>query len=321
MVRDVMIRTASLSITTPDPNMEWLNYHHLYYFWKVVKAGSITAACRELRLAPPTISAQLRTLEDQLGEKLLTRKGRTLEPTDVGQMVYRYAEEIFGLGRELMDAVRQRPTGRPIRLVVGIDDVVPKEIAHALIEPALRLREPVRLLCREGSLEQLVAKLSIHELDVVLSDAPVTPSLNVRAFNHPLGDCGVRWMGAPALATAHRRGFPQSLNGAPVLLPTDDTAIRRGIDQWFDKRGLRPAVMAEFEDFALLRTFGQRGTGMLPVPAVLEKDFHLQYGLQRIGLVDGVIARFYAVSVERKIRHPAVAAICDAARRTLFATG
>lgn len=300
--------------------MEWLNYHHLFYFWKVVKSGSITAACRELRLAPPTVSAQLRTLEDQLGEKLLSRKGRTLEPTDVGRMVYRYAEEIFGLGQELMDAVRQRPTGRPIRLVVGIDDVVPKEIAHALIEPALHLREPVRLLCREASLEPLLAKLSIHELDVVLSDAPVTPSLNIRAFNHPLGECGVTWMGAPALAKTHRRGFPHSLDGAPVLLPTDDTAIRRGLDQWFARYDVRPVIVAEFEDFALLRAFAQRGTGVLPVPAVLEKGFHRQYGLERIGPVDAVTGRFYAVSVERKIRHPAVAAICESARRTLFAT-
>ena len=299
--------------------MEWLNYHHLFYFWKVVRSGSISAACKELRLAPPTISAQLRSLEEQLGEKLLRRKGRTLEPTEVGHMVFRYAEEIFGLGRELMDAVKQRPTGRPIRLVVGIDDVVPKEIAHALIEPALRLREPVRLLCREGSLEPLVAKLSIHELDVVLSDAQVTPSLNIRAYNHPLGECGVTWMGAPALARAYRRGFPESLQGAPILLPTDDTAIRRGLDQWFDKMRVRPLLIAEFEDYALLRAFGQRGTGVLPVPSVLEKEFHRHYGLERIGPVDGVLGRFYAVSIEKKIRHPAVAAICDAARRKLFA--
>ena len=299
--------------------MEWLNYHHLFYFWKVVRAGSISAACQELRLAPPTISAQLRSLEEQLGEKLLRRKGRTLEPTEIGRLVFRYAEEIFGLGRELMDAVRQRPTGRPIRLVVGIDDVVPKEIAHALIEPALHLPEPVRLLCREGSLEPLLAKLSIHEVDVVLSDAPVTPSLNVRAYNHPLGECGVLWMGAPALARACRRGFPRSLEGAPLLLPTDDTAIRRGLDQWFDRKGVRPVVVAEFEDYALLRAFGQRGTGVLPVPTVLAKDFHRQYGLERIGPVDGVLARFCAVSIERKIRNPAVAAICETARRKLFA--
>jgi LysR family transcriptional activator of nhaA len=300
--------------------MEWLNYHHLFYFWKVVQSGSITAACKELRLAPPTISAQLRSLEEQLGEKLLRRKGRTLEPTEVGQMVFRYAEEIFGLGRELMDAVKQRPTGRPIRLVVGIDDVVPKEIAHALIEPALHLREPVRLLCREGSLEPLLANLAIHELDVVLSDAPVAPSLNIRAFNHPLGECGVTWMGAPAVAKACRRGFPQSLDGTPMLLPTEDTAIRRGLDQWFEKKGVRPLVVAEFEDYALLRAFGQRGTGVLPVPAVLEREFRRQYALERIGAVDGVRARFYAVSIERKIQHPAVSAICESARRTLFAT-
>jgi LysR family transcriptional activator of nhaA len=298
--------------------MEWLNYHHLLYFWQVVRLGSITAACKELRLAPPTVSAQLRNLEDQLGEKLLTRKGRTLVPTDVGQMVYGYAEQIFGLGQELMDAVKQRPSERPLRLVVGIDDVLPKEIAHALIEPALALKQPVRLLCREGSLEPLLAALALHQLDVVLSDSPVTPSLNVRAFNHPLGECGVVWMGAPAVAKAHRRGFPKSLHGAPVLLPTDDTSIRRDLDQWCDSREIRPTLVAEFEDYGLLRVFGQQGAGVFPVPSVLEKVFQKQYGLHRIGLADGVVVRFFAVSVERRIRHPGVAAICETAR-ALFA--
>src|SRR5688572_33477512 len=210
--------------------MEWLNYHHLFYFWKVVHLGSITAACRELRLAPPTVSAQLKMLEDQLGEKLLERRGRTVVPTDVGRMVHGYAEQIFSLGQELMDAVKQRPSARPLKLVVGVDDVLPKEIAQALIEPAFRLRRPIRLLCREGSLEPLLAALALHELDVVLSDTPVTPSLNVRAYNHPLGECGVSWMGTPALAKSLRRSFPKSLDGAPVLLPTDDTAIRRDLD-------------------------------------------------------------------------------------------
>lgn len=298
--------------------MEWLNYHHLFYFWKVVKLGSITAACKELRLAPPTVSAQLRSLEEQLGEKLLMRRGRALVPTDVGQMVYGYAQQIFGLGQELMDAVKQRPTGRPIRLVVGVDDVLPKEIAQALIEPALGLKQPVRLLCREGSLEPLLASLALHELDVVLSDTPVTPSLNVRAYNHPLGDCGVLWMGAPALAKAHRRGFPKSLDGAPMLLPTDDTALRRDLDQWCDTQAIRPVMVAEFEDYGLLRAFGQEGTGVIPVPSVLEKVFQKQYGLQRIGPAAGVVVRFYAVSIERRIRHPAVVAICDTAR-ALFA--
>lgn len=298
--------------------MEWLNYHHLFYFWKVVRLGGITAACKELRLAPPTVSAQLRSLEEQLGEKLLTRKGRTLVPTDVGQMVYGYAQQIFGLGQELMDAVKQRPTGRPIRLVVGIDDVLPKEIAQALIEPALELKQPVRLLCREGSLEPLLAALAQHQLDVVLSDTPVTPSLNVRAFNHPLGESGVLWMGAPPLAKALRRGFPKSLDGAPVLLPTDDTAIRRDIDQWCDGHEIRPNMVAEFEDYGLLRAFGQQGLGVIPVPSVLEKVFRKQYGLQSVGLADGVVVRFFAVSIERTIRHPAVAAIWETAR-ALFA--
>jgi LysR family transcriptional activator of nhaA len=298
--------------------MEWLNYHHLFYFWKVVRSGSITAACKELRLAPPTVSAQLRSLEDQLGEKLLLRKGRTLVPTDVGQMVYGYAQQIFGLGQELMDAVKQRPSERPIRLVVGVDDVLPKEIAQALIEPALALKQPVRLLCREGSLEPLLAALALHQLDVVLSDTPVTPSLNVRAYNHPLGECGVVWMGAPALAKAHRRRFPKSLDGAPVLLPTDDTAIRRDIDQWCDGEEIRPNMVAEFEDYGLLRAFGQQGTGLIPVPSVLDRVFQKQYGLESVGLAHGVTVRFYAVSIERRIRHPAVAAICETAR-ALFA--
>jgi len=298
--------------------MEWLNYHHLFYFWKVVRLGSITAACKELRLAPPTVSAQLRSLEDQLGEKLLMRKGRALVPTDVGQMVYGYAQQIFGLGQELMDAVKQRPTGRPIRLVVGIDDVLPKEIAQALIEPALALKQPVRLLCREGSLESLLAALALHKLDIVLSDTPVTPSLNVRAYNHPLGECGVLWMGAPALAKAHRRRFPKSLDGAPMLLPTDDTGLRRDLDQWCDTQAVRPIMVAEFEDYGLLRAFGQEGTGVIPVPSVLEKVFLKQYGLERIGLAEGVVVRFYAVSIERRIRHPAVVAICETAR-ALFA--
>jgi LysR family transcriptional activator of nhaA len=301
--------------------MEWLNYHHLYYFWQVVRSGSITRACEELLLAPPTVSAQLRSLEEQLGEKLLTRSGRGLVATEVGQMVFRYAEEIFGLGRELMDAVKQRPTGRPVRLAVGVDDVLPKEIAQALIEPALHLREPVRLLCREASLERLMAMLALHELDVVLSDASVTPTLNVRAYNHLLGECGVSWMATPPLAKKYRRGFPRSLDGAPILLPTDDTAIRRGLDQWCGAQAIRPLLVGEFEDYALLRAFAQRGMGVIPVPSVLENTFKRQYGFARIGAAPAIRNRFYAVSIERKIRHPAVLAICETARTTLFADG
>jgi LysR family transcriptional activator of nhaA len=296
--------------------MEWLNYHHLFYFWKVLRAGGITRACEELRLAPPTISAQLSSFENQLGHKLLERSGRNLIPTEVGQMVFRYAEEIFAIGQDLMDALHQRPTGKPLRLVIGVDDVLPKEIAQELIDPALRLPQGVRLLCREAGLERLLADLAVHELDVILSDAPVTPTLNVRAYNHLLGESGVTWVGIPELAQTYRRGFPKSLDGAPILLPTNDTAIRRGLDQWFESQGLRPVVVAEFEDFALLRAFGQRGTGIFPIPSVLEKQFQRMYGVRRIGDAKGVMGRFYAVSVERKLKHPAVIAICEAARHT-----
>jgi LysR family transcriptional activator of nhaA len=299
--------------------MEWLNYHHLFYFWTVVRTGSITEACEELRLAPPTVSAQLRSFEDQLGEKLLTRSGRNLVPTEMGLAVYRQAEEIFAIGREILDTVKQRPTRRPLRLVVGVDDVVPKEIVYQLIEPALRLEMPVSLVCHEATLERLVAELALHEVDVVLSDAPVTPSLNLRVYNHYLGDCGVVWMAPPPLAKTYHRGFPKSLDGAPVLLPTDDTAIRRRIDQWFAGLGIEPRVVAQFEDFALLRVFGRTGAGIFPVPTTLEKQFRKQDGIRRLGVAKGVLGHFYAISAERKLKHPGVVAICEAGRREVFA--
>ncbi|HZM15715.1 MAG TPA: transcriptional activator NhaR [Candidatus Krumholzibacteria bacterium] len=298
--------------------MEWLNYHHLFYFWKVVRAGSITRASRELHLAPSTISAQMRMLEEQLGEKLLARQGRTVAPTDVGRMVVRYAEEIFGIGRELMDAVKQRPTGRPLRLVIGVDDVLPKDVAYHLIKPALRLPEPVRILCREASLERLLADLAVHEIDLVLSDALVTPTVNVRAYNHFLGECGVMFVGTPNLAKLYRRSFPKSLDGAPILLPTDDTAIRRSLDQWLEAQNVRPVLIGEFEDLALMRVFGQAGVGIFPVPSVVEKHFEKQFHLERVGLAHEVRTRFYAISTEKKLKHPAVVAICDTARQTLF---
>lgn len=290
-----------------------LNYQHLLYFWTVVRARSLARACEQLNLSPPTISTQLRTLEERLGEKLLTRSGRTLVPTDTGRLVFDYADEIFGLGRDLIDALRQRPTRRPLSLTVGIDDVLPKEIAHRLLEPTLRLGRPVRIVCREGTLESLVADLAMHEIDVVLSDSPLTPRRGIRAYSHHLGTCGVCWMAAPALARKLRRGFPGSLHGAPVLLPTDDTAIRRAVDQWLARHGLQPNVVGEFEDYALLREFARAGHGIAPVPQALETALHGQSGLRSIGGARGVQAHFHAISMERKIRHPAVAAICGAA--------
>lgn len=220
--------------------MDWLNYHHLYYFWTVLRLGSIRQASDELRISPPAISAQLRSLEISLGETLLVRSGRRLVPTEMGRVVFGYAEEIFETGRELLEAVKHGSPRRLWRLVIGVDDVLPKEVARWLIEPALHLPEPVHILCREASLERLVADLATHQLDMVLSDAPVTPTLSVRAYNHPLGECPVLIMGTRALARRYRRGFPRSLDGAPLLLPTDDTAIRRHLDRWFDARGLHP---------------------------------------------------------------------------------
>jgi LysR family transcriptional regulator, transcriptional activator of nhaA len=292
-----------------------LNYQHLLYFWSVVRTGSLTRACEELALSAPTVSAQLRTLEERLGEKLLRKSGRILVPTEVGRMVYGYADQIFGLGRELMDALEQRPSARTLRLLVGIDDVVPKEIAYRIVQPGLQLKQPVRLACREGTLERLVAELAIHEIDVVLSDAPVTPSLNVRAYSHSLGSCNVYWMATPALAKTLRRGFPKSLDGVPILLPTDDTAIRRALDLWLERQGVRPLMLGEFEDYAMLREFARAGHGFAPVPSVLEAQFRQQNGFMRIGMVRGVKAEFFAISVERKIRHPAIAAMTDSARQ------
>lgn len=296
-----------------------LNYQHLLYFWSVVRTGSLARACEELALSAPTISAQLRTLEERLGEKLLTKAGRTLVPTEVGRLVYGYADEIFSLGRDLVDALEHRPTRRPLRLVVGIDDVVPKEIAHRFLEPALALKQPVRIVCREGTLERLVADLAVHEIDLVLSDAPITPSLHVRAYSHHLGTCEESWMATPDLAKTLRRGFPQSLHGVPVLLPTDDTAIRRALDQWFDRQGVRPVVRGEFEDYALMREFARAGHGFTPVPAILQEQFRREYGFSSVGRAEGVDAQFFAISVERKIKHPAVAAIVEHAREIFSA--
>src|SRR5690606_24059619 len=224
-----------------------LNYQHLMYFWAVVRTGSLRQACEELKLSAPTVSAQLRTFEERIGEKLLTKAGRRLVPTETGRLVFTYAEEIFGLGSDLLNALAQRPTHRPLRLAVGVDDVVPKEIARRLLEGVLSLNHPVQLVCREGTLPHLLALLQVHELDVVISDAPATPSLNIRSHNHLLGSCAEAWMATPALASKLQGAFPKSLDGVPMLLPTDDTAIRSALDQWLDKHGVRPFVVGEFE--------------------------------------------------------------------------
>jgi LysR family transcriptional activator of nhaA len=298
--------------------MEWLNYHHLLYFWTVARTGGVSAASAELRLAQPTISGQLRMLEEHFGEKLFHRVGRRLELTDVGRLVYRYADEIFTLGRELTDAVRGRPTGRPVRVAVGVDDQVPKLIAYRLMEPALKMSDPVRLICHEDKTERLLADLAVHALDLVLTDAPLSPSIKVRAFSHLLGECGTTVFAAKGLVSRYRRGFPRSLDGAPFLMPSDNTALRRGLDQWFAQQDVRPVVVSEFDDSALLSAFGERGVGLFAAPTAIESEVRRQYDVQSIGRIDHVRQRFYAISVERRLKHPAVVAISDAAKEKLF---
>lgn len=298
--------------------MEWLNYHHLLYFWTVAREGSIARATKTLRLAQPTISGQIRQLERQLDHQLFQRRGRNLVLTDVGQVVFRYADEIFGIGRELMDVLRSRPTGRPLRLTVGISDGVPKLVAHRLLEPAFALGDPLQLVCREGRRERLLAELALHELDVVVSDAPVPPQIGVRGFSHLLGECGVTVFAAPALARRHRRGFPHSLDGAPMLLPTDDNVLRRSLDQWLEGQGIRPRVAGEFEDSALLKTFGQAGRGLFLGPSAIEREIARQYGAHVVGRLADVRERFYAISAQRRLEHPAVVAVTHAARGRLF---
>lgn len=297
--------------------MQWLNYHHLLYFWTVAKEGSIARACEKLILAQPTISAQLRDLEQSLGEKLLEREGRGLRLTDAGRLVFQYADEIFSLGKEMTDALRGRPTGRPMRLTVGIADVLPKLVSFRLLKPALQLGIPVQIQCKEDKPDRLLAELAIHNLDIVLSDAPVPPSIHVKAFSHLLGECGITFMGTPELARKYRVDFPSCLSGAPMLLPTENTVLRRALDQWFDTHGIHPDIQAEFEDSALLKVFGQEGMGVFAVPSAVEGEVRSQYGVHRVGQVDEVKERFYAISAERKLKHPAVLAISESARKTL----
>ena len=295
--------------------MEWMNYHHLLYFWQVAREGGLSRACVQLRLAPSTVSKQIHELEDVLGHALFTRVGRRLVLTESGRLTYRYAEEIFGLGRELQDTLKDRPVaGRPLRLSVGVADVVPKLIARRVLERALAMGEPVRLVCREDKPDRLVAELALHNLDVILTDAPVPPHVKVKAFSHLLGEYSITFFGRPETASRLRKGFPGSLNGAPLLLPTENTMLRRTLDEWMNGASIRPNIVGEFEDSALLMSFGQRGAGLFPAPSPIAAEVARQYRVVPVGVVPGVRELLYAVSVERRIRHPAVAAVCVAAR-------
>jgi len=288
-----------------------LNYQHLYYFWTVAREGSVTRACEKLHLAQPTISAQLAVFEQAVGEPLFLKEGRKLGLTDTGRAVFHYAEEIFALGRELTNTLKGQPGGRGLRLTVGVADALPKLIAYRLIEPALRLPDPVQIVCYEDKAERLLAEISLHGIDLVLSDVPATPSSDSRAFNHLLGECGVAVFGTAELAARYTDDFPRSLSGAPFLLPTLSTALRRSLDQWFDSESVSPKILAEIEDSALIKTFGNAGIGLFVAPTAVETDVQRQYDVHVIGRIEAVRERYYAITARRKLKHPAVTAILN----------
>jgi LysR family transcriptional activator of nhaA len=295
-----------------------LNYHHLRYFWLVVREGGVTRASEKLRVSQPAVSGQLRELEHTLGERLFTRVGRRLVLTDTGRLVHRYANEIFSLGRELTDALQGR-AGRHLRLTVGIAMVVPKLVTYRFLEPALRLSEPVQIQCVEDRPERLLAELATHDLDLVLADTPTSPMTKVRAYSHLLGECPVGIFGASRRVAGLRRGFPRSLEGAPMLLPTEISTLRRSLDDWFESAGIRPRLVGEFDDSALLGVFGQQDVGLFPGPTVIEEEIQRQYDVVRLGTLKGIRQRFYAISAERRLRHPALVALTRAARTEMFA--
>ena len=298
--------------------MEWLNYHHLHYFWTVAREGGIAAASRKLHVGRPSISAQLKSLEAFIGAPLFERRGRYLDLTDTGRLVFDYADNIFQTGRELVDAVRGRPTGRPLTLRVGIADVMAKLVAFQLLQPALDFDEQVALDCREAEPSQLFADLALHELDLVLSDIPLGPGIDVKAYNHSMGESTITLFAAPALARRLRRGFPMSLTGEPFLMPASSSAIRRSLEMWLEENDLRPVVVGEFEDSALLKVFGQAGRGVFPSPTIVSDQVVKQYGVKALGELSEVRERFYAISPERKITHPAVTRIIEHAKANIF---
>lgn len=295
----------------------WLNYHHLYYFWKVARIGSLTAAARELRLAHPTISAQLKTFERNLGTQLFEKVGRNLQLTETGRLVYRYANDIFSMGEELAGALEGRPADGARLFRVGVTDILPKPVAYRYLEPALNLPD-VRMVCFEGKPESLMARLADHDLDLVLSDFPMGPQHRLNAFNHLLGESTVTIFGAAKWERKFKKGFPQSLDGAPFLLQTDNTSIRRLLNHWFAGQKVRPRVVAEFEDNELLKEYGQRGGGVFAASSIIEAQTLQHYKVRVIGRIATAHIRFYAISTERRVTNPAVAAIIESAEKDIF---
>jgi LysR family transcriptional activator of nhaA len=294
-----------------------INYKHLHYFWVVAKQGGIARAGERLHLTPQTISGQISLLEDSIGEALFSKAGRNLELTETGRLVLNYADEIFSLGGELEEALRNLPPDRRMIFKVGIADVVPKTIAYRLLAPALSISDPVRIICRENNLASLLAELALHRVDMVIADGPIPSGINVRGFSHILGECGISFLAVPHLARPRRKEFPRSLNGAPLLMPSETNLVQARLLDWLDSLRIYPRIVGEFDDSALMKVFGQAGTGIFIIPTPIAAEVAKQYGVRVIGSTEDVREQYYAISVERRISHPAVSAITETAREWL----
>jgi LysR family transcriptional regulator, transcriptional activator of nhaA len=299
--------------------MEWLNYHHLRYFWTVARKGGVRKAAEELHVSQPSISAQLRLLEESLGQKLFRRSGRNLVLTETGQLVLNYADEIFSAGRELMNAVKQRPGKHPVRVSIGLTDAFPKLIAFQILRAAFRSEAAVHMICREGEIGPLVNHLQSHRLDIVLADEPASSALKAKTFNHRLGRSGVTFCAVPSLAAKLRRNFPESLDGAPALLPTQNMGMRAALETWFDSNAIRPRLVGEFEDSALMEVCSTGGRGFTAVHTVVDRAALKHFGLRVIARVDECGTDFYAITAERRVKHPAAVAITEHAYSSVFA--
>ncbi|WP_300464378.1 transcriptional activator NhaR [Desulfobacula sp.] len=298
--------------------MELLNYHHLFFFWIIMNTGSIKAASVRLKLAQSTISTQLSAFEKTLGGKLFNRVGRNLEPTDLGHMVFGYADKIFTLGQEMMNSVHSLPAETPLSLRVGIVEVVPHLLIRKFLLPAMELSENIHLVCQQGKQDSLLSELAVHNLDVVFTDAPIRSGLSVKAYSHLLIECGITFLGHDKFLPSLKEKFPYSLDKCPMLLPMGNTALRGRLDQWFARLNILPHIIGEFDDSTLLKMFGHAGDGVFVAPQVIEEEIQQQYDVKIIGRSNEIIERFYAISIERIIKHPAIAAITKATRHGLF---
>ncbi|MFU2488235.1 transcriptional activator NhaR [Thauera sp. WH-1] len=290
-----------------------LNYKQLHHFWTAARAGGIVRGAERSGLAPQTLSGQIAALETELGVSLFKRQGRNLALTESGRMVLDYAEEIFRLGSELEDALRSRAAGRAVPFRVGIADVVPKAIAWLLLAPSMDLPEPMRIVCREGKFDALLGELAIHKLDVVLADSPLPGNMDVRGYSHALGESTIGLYATPALATSLQGDFPACLDRAPLLLPGAEASVRAPLLRWVEAARIRPRIVGEFDDSALMRAFAEAGAGIFPSASLVGEQLCKQAGMVHLGNADGVTETYYAISVERRLTHAAVRAISEAA--------